>query len=113
MQLVSSGLLLLLLREGLLQSTDLLLVLGGRVPPVLQLCAHTAQVGLQGSNLSLPLRCGCLHGVPQDEDLTEKSEESQGRENQLQSEKVRVTGESEWEFGEIEWSHRVKGSQEE
>lgn len=59
----------LLLREGLLQPADLLLVLGRRAPPVVQLWAHAAQVGLQGGNLALTLRRGGLHGVPQDENL--------------------------------------------
>lgn len=69
LQLVGAVVLLLLLCEGLLQPTNLLLVFGGRAPPVLQLRPHAAQVGLQGRDLPLPLRCGCLHGVPQDKNL--------------------------------------------
>lgn len=74
LQLVGGVFLLLLLCEGLLQPTDLLLVLGGRAPPVLQLGSHAAQIGLQGSDLTLPLRRGCLHGVPQNENLMARKE---------------------------------------
>lgn len=70
LQLASVVLLLLLLCEGLLQPADLLLILGSRAPPVLQLRSHTAQVLLQGGNVPLPFRRGCLHGMPQDENLT-------------------------------------------
>lgn len=69
LQLAGGALLLLLLREGLLQPADLLLVLGCRAPPVVQLGAHAAEVGLQGGDLALPLQRGSLHGVPQDKDL--------------------------------------------
>lgn len=69
MQLGGGAVVLLLLREGLLQPADLLLVLGGRAPPVVQLRAHAAQVGLQGGDLALALQRGGLHGVPQDKNL--------------------------------------------
>lgn len=74
LQLGGRALLLLLLCEGLLQPADLLLVLGGRVSPVLQLRSYAAKVGLQGSNLALTLQRGSLHGIPQDENLAAETQ---------------------------------------
>lgn len=74
LQLAGRVLLLLLLSKGLLQPADLLLVLGRRAPPMLQLRAHAAQVRLQGGDLALTLGCGSLHGVSQDENLTAGTE---------------------------------------
>lgn len=70
LQLGGSVLLLLLLREGLLQPADFLLVLCSRAPPVVQLGSDDAQVSLQGGYLLLILSGGRIHGMLQDKNLT-------------------------------------------